>query len=362
MKKTPWMSPVDIESSHELFEIFDEELYARVGNHHEVLAIAAAGGLSSTLIITADNVFDEWRKKLTREALKDPKHDVYVHDKPFPLRLENGRAADPRRVKYFRDEARVTLTSFKVLDKEQQIVRSMLPKGANLSEKKLFRKFEKKSDFFRKHWSLIVVQNAEQIPFNLAAADAAVKLQTIKSGRRFWVYSKEYSMMVGDSQIASQKRKLEDADDSDLSDGTMEKTRRKKNAKKPKTKTKTKKEERRSGKTTIVNGVIGGRRQSSVDDKNAAFENELNEDDEEVLGKTESGVEEAQLSMAEGSLFIDNLNRREADGGDANDGGEGHVEEVNGGAVDDGAINTGVVGNRAIDGGESEQGAERSTA
>jgi hypothetical protein len=160
--------------------IYKEERRSRLGNAKSLLAVSAAGFVTSILVIVPDDKWQSWVSELKEESNKKPIHQVYIHDRAFAFRTTKlSHNNDYERVGFF-NKSRIVLTSYSLLAKEYLTV--WKHKGRD----------GKTSDFFRKHWGLVVLQNREQIPESSHVAKAACMIMTRTGGRRYVIWDDDH--------------------------------------------------------------------------------------------------------------------------------------------------------------------------
>ena len=183
-------------------KIYKAERRSRLGNVGSILSISAAGCVNSILVIVPDNKWATWVTELKEEGKKPPFHQVYVHDKAFAYRITKLSLRDDYdRFGVFK-KSKIVLTSYALLGAEYQTVWHNRHESGT-------------SDFFRKHWGLVVLQNREQIPQISNIAKAACMIMTKTGGQRFviwgddhWIGKTTKVAKFGDLKgVDSQKRK-----------------------------------------------------------------------------------------------------------------------------------------------------------
>jgi len=184
--------------------LYQNERKSRLGNVQNLLPISAAGFVSNILVIVPDDKWDAWRCELKEESSKAPYHQVYIHDhdKAFTFRMTKVSHIDDQRIGSF-SKTRIVLIPFSLLVKEYLHIWKY--KGRD----------GKTSDFFTKHWGLVVLQNREQVPGTPHVAKAAAQIMTINGGRRYVIWdddhwTKKTSKVVdasGSKDGGQQKRK-----------------------------------------------------------------------------------------------------------------------------------------------------------
>jgi len=160
--------------------LYDHERKSRLGNVQGLLAMSAAGAISSILVIVPDSKWSKWVPEFREEGDKYPFHEVYIHAKTFAYHTTKlSNKEDYQRLNVYQ-KSRITLTSYSLLAKEYEIVWNH--KGND----------SRKSDFFRKIWGLTVLQNCQQIPDSSDIAKAAAMIHPSRGGRRYVVWDDDH--------------------------------------------------------------------------------------------------------------------------------------------------------------------------
>jgi len=160
--------------------LYDHERKSRLGNVQGLLAMSAAGAISSILVIVPDSKWSKWVPEFREEGDKYPFHEVYIHAKTFAYHTTKlSNKEDYQRLNVYQ-KSRITLTSYSLLAKEYEIVWNH--KGND----------NRKSDFFRKIWGLTVLQNRKQIPDSSDIAKAAAMIHPSRGGRRYVVWDDDH--------------------------------------------------------------------------------------------------------------------------------------------------------------------------
>jgi len=175
-----------LEDLRGISRLYDDERYSRLGDVKGALAIAAAGFVSTVLIIVPDSKIETWSSALRVEGGKEPARHTYIKDKGFGLEMTKlDHTGNYFRVDPFSNpsekssKTKVVLTSYSMLVKEY------------LHVWKHAGRDKKASKFFKMHWGVVLLQNREQLPGTPYAAKAAGQIQTRTGGRRYVIWDDE---------------------------------------------------------------------------------------------------------------------------------------------------------------------------
>jgi hypothetical protein len=178
----------DVYPTARLTRIYHTERAHRFTSVASILSIISAGFINTLLMVVPDVKFEAWVTDIKDEAAKVPQYPVYVHDKAFSLRTNIGTPCDKARYGEL-NKARVVITKYSILRKEYDAV------WGNDSEGE-----PKKSDFFRQHWSLIVLLEADRELLRGPTGYAAAMMQVVAKGKRYVVWAENRDAEGGRTQ------------------------------------------------------------------------------------------------------------------------------------------------------------------